>query len=670
MCSETAFSQAVKRDNRKSIPAPDALGDYSASGFSAYKRLFAFVKPYKWQALLTLLLPIPIGALDGAIAFSLKPFVEGLGEKNHVVNLAFIPLLIVGFTLAQGLLNYASTYINGWLGFKVMSDLRRTLYEKLLRLDVGFFDKNSAAFIIQRFYKDPESVNLSILTNLRQLISRLTASVCLIGGMLYISWQLSLIAVGVLLLMLYPSTRVRALIKYWSREENRLSEKVISAYTEIVGGIRLIHGYNLASHKLDIFDRIQDVFFEKTLMSVRIRGWLTPIMHLIAACGIAIVIWQGSSMVASGGISQGGFVSFITALLMLYNPVKNLGNNIVSAQTAMTAANRIERLLELEPAIDETADAIPLTHFNDCIEFDRVTFGYTPDRLILSNLSFKVRKGEKVALVGLSGGGKTTIVSLLNRFYDVNEGAIRIDGRDIRDYTLESLHDSISVVMQDNFVFNDTIRRNVLLGDPTFRGKKFRFKNEKAKKRRKRQKADFFPDVAMTAEELSAEQGQDCKIWEALEKAYLKQFVESLDEQLWSKTGERGVLLSGGQRQRLAIARSLMKDSPIVILDEATSALDNHSEASVYRAMDCLMKDKTVIMIAHRLSSLRNADRILVIEGGRIVEEGGHDELLGRNGHYAALYMAQFSRKEAARLVEGIETTETWLLKEQLVSER
>lgn len=622
------------------------MGEHSASDFSAYKKLFSFVKPYKWQALLTLLLPIPIGALDGAIAFSLKPFVEGLGTKSPVVNLAFIPLLIVGFTLVQGLLNYISTYVNGWLGFKVMSDLRRALYEKLLRLDIGFFDKNSAAFIIQRFYKDPESVNLSILTNVRQLISRVTASVCLIGGMLYISWQLSLIAVGVLALMLYPSTRVRALIKYWSREENRLSEKVISAYTEIVGGIRLIHGYNLAAHKLDIFDRIQDVFFEKTLMSVRIRGWLTPIMHLIAACGIATVIWQGSSMVASGTLSQGGFVSFIAALLMLYNPVKNLGNNIVSAQTAMMAANRIGKLLDLEPVINDSAETVPLTDFNDCIEFENVTFGYTPDRMILNDLSFKIRKGEKVALVGLSGGGKTTIVSLLNRFYDVNAGAIRIDGRDIREYTLESLRDAIAVVMQDNFVFNDTIRRNVLLGDPGFRATKFRFKNEKAKNRRPRKKADFFSADATSDADISAIQDDDFKIWDALDKAYLKEFVESLDEQLWSKTGERGVLLSGGQRQRLAIARSLMKDSPIVILDEATSALDNHSEASVYRAMDSLMKDRTVIMIAHRLSSLRNADRILVIENGRILEEGGHDELLGKKGHYTALYMAQFSQKE------------------------
>lgn len=333
-------------------------------------------------------------------------------------------------------------------------------------------------------------------------------------------------------------------------------------------------------------------------------------MHVIVSIGIAATIGYGSHLIMSGQITSGNFVSFITALILLYTPVKNIGKNLNAVQFSFFAIERIFEILDSVPAIRNKENAITLGREHSRIQFIDVCFEYVPNVPVLKNINLDIRKGETVALVGNSGGGKTTIVNLLPRFYDIKSGSIAIDGIDIRDYTLESLRQNIGVVFQDNFLFSGTIRENILLGN---------------------------------------ENATEEQIQKAVEMAYLDDFVASLKDGLNTQIGERGILLSGGQKQRVAIARAFLKNAPILILDEATSALDNKAEAIVQKAIDNLMQDKTVFVIAHRLSTVQNADKIVVINQGQVAEVGNHNELMKiNNGQYKALYEMQFKKQEAA----------------------
>lgn len=574
-----------------------------------YKRLYEYIKPYGFRALVATLITIPIGALDGAIAFSLRPYVNAMQVKQSMESVALVPFIIVGFTLVQGLLNYLSIYLNGWLGCKIMSDLQRDLFKKLQTLDVAYFDKVASGTVIQRYFQDPQAINANILKNTKQMLTRLSSSLGLMAVLIATSWKLSIIAISVLLLILFPSTQIRKIIKRIANETTRAAANVLSFYTETVAGIRVIYGYNLSQQRQKSFADYQRQVFTMTIKSTQAQGWLTPTMHFIASIGIALIIWQGSMMVVKDELSTGGFVSFIAAMLMLYNPIKNLGGSILTAQMSMLAAERIFTLLDQEPTIQDKPDTKTLSGIREEVTFENVDFAYKKDKWVLRNVNLQFRTGETVALVGASGSGKTTIASLICRFYDVNNGAIKIDGTDTRDLTLKSLRDHIALVMQDNFLFDGTIRSNLLMGN---------------------------------------QNATETQIQEALEKAYLKAFVESLPEGLETTVGERGVMLSGGQRQRMAIARALLKDSPIVILDEATSALDSKSEAIVQKAMESLMTDRTVIVIAHRLSTIRNANRIVVMDEGCVMEEGSHEQLMAANHLYANLYRTQFQKEEVA----------------------
>jgi subfamily B ATP-binding cassette protein MsbA len=595
--------------------------DGSASLFYLYKRLFSYIRPYLFRAILATFITIPIGALDGAIAFSLKPYVNAMQVKQSISSVSLVPFIIVGFTLLQGLLNYTSIYLNGWLGCKVMCDIQRDLFKKLQTLEVSYFDNATSGAVIQGYFQDPQAINTNIFNNTKQMLTRLFSSLGLMGVLVFTSWKLSIIAIAVLLMILYPSTQIRKIIKRLANETVSATGNVLSYYTETVGGVRVIYGYNLQAYREKTFHDYQKQVFRTTIKGIQAQGWLTPAMHLIASIGIALIIWQGSMMVVKNELTTGGFVSFIAAMLMLYNPIKNLGGSILTAQMSMLAANRIFNKLDQEPAIRNKPDAKTLSGIKTGITFENVDFAYVQDKPVLHQVNLQFRKREMVALVGASGSGKSTIANLICRFYDVNAGAIKIDGVDIRDFTLESLRDHIALVMQDNFLFDGTIRTNLLMGNPN---------------------------------------ATDAQIEEALEKAYLKSFVESLPAGLETPIGERGVMLSGGQRQRLAIARALLKDAPIVILDEATSALDSKSEAIVQKAMESLMTDRTVIVIAHRLSTIRNAERIVVMDEGRVVEEGSHEQLMAANNLYANLYRTQFQQAQKEETAE-IELSEPLL---------
>lgn len=574
-----------------------------------YNRMWPFVKPYWIRALVGILLCIPIGALDSVVALALKPYMDLVLVDKTDRSPAYIPLLIVAFTTVQGFLNYAATYLNTWVGTKINQDLKRALFKKLLSLEIAFYDKNNSGYIMQRFSSDADMACTGLLDNLKVFISRLFSFLSLICVLIYNSWQLSIIAIVVLGCALLPLASVKRRIKFIVLKNVTEASKVFTNYNETYSGAKTIYSYNLQQKIYNKFDNTLRTIFKLTMKMVQKTAWMTPLMHIIISVGIGGVIGYGSYLIVNGTITSGNFVSFITALVMLYTPIKGIGKNFNNVQISFLAIERVMDILDMDPAVKDRADARVLKQIEKGITFDDVTFEYVPGTPVLKNVNLNVRAGSTVAVVGNSGGGKTTLVNLLPRFYDVKSGAVKIDGQDIRSLTMESLRDKIAVVFQDNFLFEGTIRDNITLGK---------------------------------------ENASDEEISAALKMAYLDDFVAGLENGVDTEIGERGALLSGGQRQRLAIARAFIKNAPIVILDEATSALDNKSEAVVQKAIDNLMQDRTVFVIAHRLSTVQNADKIVVVNDGRIVEEGTHEELLAiDNGAYKALYNAQFKKKAA-----------------------
>lgn len=569
--------------------------------------MWPFVKPYWFRALLAVLMSIPIGALDAVVAWSLRPFMDVVLVEKNVNASWYIPFAIVGFTLIQGALNYSATYLNAWVGLKINQDLKRALYRKLLFLEPAYYDKNNSGYIVQRFSADADQACSSLLDNVKLFVSRLFSSISLIGVLIYNSWQLSIIAIVVLLCALLPLSQVKRRIKGVIMQGVMEGSKILTNYNETYAGAKTIASYNLQERSYQGFDEKLRAIFKLGIKLVQKTAWMTPMMHVVVSVGIAAVIGYGSYLIVHGTITSGSFVSFLTALIMLYGPIKGIGKNYNAVMVSFMAIERVMEILDLQPAIADKASAQKLKAEHNDICFKDVCFEYIPGVPVLKDINLEVKSGTTVALVGNSGGGKSTFVNLLPRFYDVTSGQITINGQDIRDYTLESLRDKIAVVFQDNFLFSGSLRSNILLG-----------------------KEDA------TEEEIAR----------ALKMAYLDDFVETLEDGLDTDIGERGSLLSGGQRQRLAIARAFIKNAPIVILDEATSALDNKSEAVVQKAIDNLMQERTVFVIAHRLSTVQNADKIVVINDGEIIEQGKHDELLKiEDGAYRMLYNAQFKKK-------------------------
>lgn len=568
-----------------------------------YKAMWPFVKPYTFRAILAILISIPIGALDSVVALSLKPYMDIVLVDKSAQSPTYIPFLIIAFTSIQGGLNYAATYLTTWVGTKINHDVKRALFKKLLSLETSFFDGNDSGVVIQRFSTDTDTACTGLLENLKTFLSRFFSSVSLVCVLIYNSWQLSIIAIIFLLGALLPLTSVKRRIKHSIAKSVEETTKIYTNYNETHNGNKTIASYNLQSYMYAKFDATLKIIFKLTMKVVQRTGWMTPLMHIIVSAGIGGVIWYGSTLIVEGKISAGNFVSFITALVLLYTPIKSIGKSFNNVQISFLAIERIIDILNIKPQIEDNPHAKTLRKISKNIEFKHVGFEYVPNVPVLKDINLNIKAGSNVAIVGNSGGGKTTLINLLPRFYDATCGQILIDGVDIKKYSLESLRSHISVVFQDNFLFSGTIRENILLGKPD---------------------------------------ASEKEIMEVLKLVYLDTFVAGLEHGIDTEIGERGTSLSGGQKQRLAIARALIKNAPIVILDEATSALDNKSEAVVQKAIENLMKNRTVFVIAHRLSTIKNAEQIVVINDGKIVEIGNHEQLLKNNGAYASLYNAQF----------------------------
>jgi subfamily B ATP-binding cassette protein MsbA len=564
-----------------------------------YRNIYPYVKPYWFRALAAILVTVPVGMMDTAIPWALKNYMDSITTGKNSVIAAYMPLLIFIFSVVQGAFTYIATYLNSWVGAKISAGLKYDLFKKLMRYEASFFDKNVSGTIQARFNTDVDTACSGLLNHLKMFSTRIFNSLSLIIALFVISWRLAIVAIIILLFALYPLTTIRKRIGGIVGQTVFSGAAIANLYIEAFAGNRIVASYNLYDYqKQKIFGAL-DFAFILGIKMVQRTGVLSPIMHFIRGAGVAIIIWVGSYLIAHDLLTAGGFVAFVTSVIMLYQPIKSMGNDLNAVQLSLMAIERVFTLLKETPRVKSRSNAISLKSVSDKIEYRDVDFEYEKGRPILKNINLTINVGETVALVGNSGGGKTTVVNLLLRFYDLTAGKILIDGVDIRDLELDFWRDEIAVVFQDNFLFSGTVRDNILLGK-----------------------------IDASQEEIDR----------AVKSAYLGEFIAKLDKGLDTEIGERGVLLSGGQKQRVAIARAFIKDAPVVILDEATSALDNKSEAVVQKAIDNLMKDRTVFVIAHRLSTVRNADKIVVINHGEIVEIGSHDELINKkDGAYAAL---------------------------------
>jgi subfamily B ATP-binding cassette protein MsbA len=576
---------------------------------AAYRKMYPFVKPYLFRALIAMLATIPVGAMDAAIAYMLRPYTDNVLVEKSIETLAYIPIIIVAFGFVQGAFNYFSTYMNAWVGAKITNDLRIKLYNKLLALDAAFYDNKNSGDIQFRFNNDAGTACGGLIGNVKVMVTRIFSTIALFCVMFYNSWQLSIIAIFIVIGVLYPLSTLRKRIDKTMKKSVSFMSELMKHYNEAFFGNRVIDAYNLQERQDSRFKETTDGIFAMSMNITKRTGILTPMIHLIASIGIAAVIWYGTLLIVEETISAGAFVSFLAALMMLYTPLKGMGGTYSNIVMSVMAIERVFEMMNVEPSVKNREGAKELRGAIRSIEYQNVSFSYggKNKKKALDNASVKINAGSTTALVGNSGGGKSTFVGLLARFYDVTGGKILIDGIDLRDIDLISLREHISIVFQDNYLFDGTIRENITLG----------------------------------------KEASDEDISRAIKGACLDEFIAETKEGLDAKIGERGVLLSGGQKQRVAIARAFLKNSQLVILDEATSALDNRSEAIVQQAIDNLMRNRTVIVIAHRLSTIKNADQIIVVNYGKIAEIGTHEELLAQtNGVYAALYQSQFKEKD------------------------
>ena len=586
-------------------------------------RIWPYIKPYMFRIICGFLVAIPLGLLDGVTAFALKPFMDYVvGKQDWVFHLfghqytltwqlfAFvIPFGVVLFAGFQGVLRYLNDYISAWTSQRITNDVKMDLFHKLIYMDPQFYDENPSGIIISRYMNDPQTASTGIVDQIKTITTSLFGAMGLIAVMLYSSWKLAVIGVLVLGVAFVPVAIIRKRIKSASNRNMVISGNITTNINETYSGNKVMAAYELQSRQEDAFKEQIWESFNVNMSLTKRSAWMSPLMYLIASVGIAVVLGYGTHLITSGQMTAGAFASFVTSLLLLYKPVKTLGNTLTNIQNIFVAMGRVFELFDLKPVITNRKDALTMKGLNDKIEFKNVCFEYTSEHPVLKNLNLTVNKNETLAIVGNSGGGKSTLVNLIPRFYDIKSGSITFDGIDIRDFSVQSLRHNIAMVFQDNFLFSGTIRDNIMMGNPN-----------------------------ATEEELS----------KAIESAHLEEMIADLPEGLDTLLGERGLTLSGGQRQRVAIARAMIKNTPIVILDEATSALDNKSEAVVQKALDNLIKNKTVFVIAHRLSTIQNADRIAVINEGELVELGKHEELMSiEHGQYRALYEMQFKKQEA-----------------------
>ena len=579
-----------------------AAGAGGATGLGDFRRVLSYLRPYIPRMVVAGLCMLGVAAFTGAFALLIKNVLDDVFISGDRFMLKVIPGAILATFFLKGLFYYGQQYLMGYIGQGVIRDLRGQVYDHLQEMDLRFYETHPTGNLVSRTLNDVTVLKETIDTSFTSLLSDSITLITLLGVVVYRDWRLALIALGVTPLALWPIRLFGRRMKRISRLSQEAVAELTDFLTESLAGHRVIQAFTAEGRARERFGDHNHLYFRKLMKKTQARAFTSPTVEMIVAVGAVAAVYYGGTRVIAGELTPGTFFSFLTALIMSYQPIRKLGNLHVGIQEGLAAAARIFALLDEAPGIRDRAGATELASFAREVRFDRVSFRYE-EAWILREVEVVARAGETVAFVGPSGAGKTTLVHLIPRFYEVESGAITIDGTDIRDVTLRSLRGQIALVGQDTFLFNTTVRDNIAYGRPG---------------------------------------ASEAEVVAAAKAANAHTFVEALPEGYDTVVGEQGVRLSGGQKQRLSIARAILKDAPILILDEATSSLDTESESLVQEALTHLMEGRTTFVIAHRLSTVQSADRIYVLEAGRVVEAGSHAELLERNGLYRHLYDIQF----------------------------
>jgi subfamily B ATP-binding cassette protein MsbA len=579
-------------------------------------RLLRYAAPYRGRLIVAFVAMVFYAVGSAFLAWLIKAVVDGLfavqsGRASPVgETIAHGAIWTIGWQILlayflKGLGAYGSSFLMADVGQRVVRDVRNALHRHILGQSAAFFARRTTGQLVSRITNDVNQVQTAVAETLADVSRESLAVVGYAALLFWIDWNLALVVLVAAPLVIYPLVRLGQRVRRTTRRGQEALEHVTHLASESFSGQRIVKAFAAEGREAERFGRATELLYRTNIKVTGAMAALPPLMEFIGGLAAVGALWFGATRIQAGALTAGDFASFLGAAFMMYGPIKKLSRVNASLQQTMAASERIFSMLDTHSEVVERPDARPLPRLRQTVEFRDVSFAYDdqPDRLALTHASFVVRAGQLVALVGLSGAGKTTIVNLIPRFYDVRAGAILIDGVDVRDVTLASLRAQVSLVTQDTVLFDDSIAANIAYGAPQA------------------------PPAAIEA---------------AARAAHAHEFIDQLPRKYHTRIGERGQLLSGGQRQRLAIARAILKDSPLLILDEATSSLDAESELLVQDALANLMRNRTTFVIAHRLSTVRRADVILAVEAGRIAEVGTHDELVARpGGVYAKLYALQ-----------------------------